>query len=385
MNRVLAARSLKFSEHRGNETSWSSMGDPSRNEVFVHKKSEINKNKGEGGKLRTAFSTNAQSQDKLKTPSVVAALLHREAENKKKVARGVWSPLGEIYSTHGTPDLDLCDAKGNKKVKAHGGIRRNEKMRMDETKKLGNLVQLFDETKAMCAVNLFNRPGQNRIDSKEGVVRPTMEASRHPSPRNREEQNFHRTKALDTTCHRIARLGVKDEKHKRQVKKKAQDKSLEQIDHLTEGRSHHLARWRGGFEETKSAKNNVLIQHLVKRSEDRELVNVDHSLMSNAYEIACEKGLKLFPGQMDHFTIWEKARMMGTYAQNAEFKAMQNRAEEHSAMRSQHDHLGARHGRRAPRPLTGSPRADSAGNSPRLVMRTLSKSATTPVLSNPAR
>lgn len=431
MNRVLAARSLKFSEHRGNEASWSATGDPARNEVLVHKKSEMNK-KGDGGKLRTAYSTSAVSaHEKLKTPSIVAALLQREAEKKKKAARGVWSPLGQIYSTHGTPDLDLGDAKAhNKKVlKAPHGNRRSE-VRMEETQKLGKLVTLFDETRAMCAVNLFNRPGQKHTEggNQSTTVRASMsetsQTSQNPSPRSREETNF-RTRAMETTSNKIARLGIKDGASKRMVKKKLQDKSLvSQIDHLREDRTHHLARWRGGFEETKSSKNNVLIQHLVKRSEDRGLVNMDHALMNNAYDI-CEKGSLLLPGQLDNQTIWERARMMGTYAQNAQFKAMQNK-EASKAVRAPfastgvgqarapfastggvgqqgkgkayHTESGIQHGRRAARPVSShgfisSPESDNDGQSvggymatPHMAtqQRTMSKSATTPQLSRVA-
>lgn len=250
-------------------------------------------------------------------------------------------------------------------------------------------MELFEGTKALCAVNLFNRPGAGGSQSIHETSMST--------PRNQREEKgggFHRSKP-ETTYEKILRLGVKDETRKRQAKKKTQDRSLEEINHLAVAREHHLARWRGGFEETKSAMNNSLIQHLVKRSEDREMVNDDHSLMNNAYKIACEKR-----ADRDQHTIWEKARMMGNSQSSSSLRPLRGGRAGYSSTSSLLP--PQTHGGRRSRPMSISPRErEREGErkhsysprthtmhtaererrpSPRMAMRTLNKSATTPAL-----
>lgn len=382
MNRVLAARSLKFSEHRSNEPAQMTK-ESGRNDVFIHKKSENSKSKGgEGGKLRAAYSTNPQ--DKLRTPSIVANLIQKESKKKKKIPHGVWSPLGEVYSTHGVPDLELGEiAKiDNKKVK-----KKRVKEAREERQRLENLMELFRTTKSsLLAVNLFNRPGD-----ADGSLLPSVgegNGSRESTPRNKDDPSaYHRARSADaiTTTQKIAMLGCDGNSgmRKQRAKKKPIDKSLEHVNHLTEDRKHHLSRWRGGFEETKSAMDRALIQKLVKRAEDRDMVYENATLMNNALHLACENPEHTSNpnAKVDHYTIWERARIMGMDKRNAELQKQALQIKEKSRGRPV-----AKHGRRS------RPTSSGRNTSPRLMMRsisqpeftgngrTLSGSASTPAL-----
>lgn len=362
MNRVLQARSLKFSEHRTNEPS---VSKDSKSEVFVHKKSEMNKKGADGGKLRTAFSTNVVAQDKLKTPSIVAALVHREAKEKKKQPRGVWSPLGEIYTTHGMPDLELGEeAKiDNKKVKK---VRRAQDNR-EERQKLEDLMELFKTTKnSLSKVNLFQRPSESDHGLLPSVVENREGGSRESTPRNNRGETLFQSSRADqlTTTQKIAMLGSVSDVRKQRAKKKPAE-ALEQINHLKEGRGHHLSRWRGGFEETKSAMDRALIQTLVKRAEDRDLVYDNQALMDNALSIASEDtpySRTSHGGKKQYYTIWERARHKGMDARNAELQKQAMRIKE-NAQKGRRAVHGSRHGRQS----------SSKGISPRLMMRSASQ------------
>lgn len=361
MNRVLVARSLKFSEHRTNEPS---IAKDAKSEVFVHKKSEMKKG-GDGGKLRAKFSSNT-AQDKLKTPTIVAALVAKEAKEKKKQPRGVWSPLGEIYSTHGMPDLELGNEAKIDKVKK---LRRAQDNR-EERQKLEDLMELFRTTKSsLSKVNLFQRPE----GGADGGLLPSVAervdgASNQSTPRNGRGESLFQSSRADqmTTIEKIAALrpeGSAPEIRKQRAKKKPAE-ALEQINHLKEGRGHHLSRWRGGFEETKSAMDRTLIQTLVKRAEDRDLVYENQALMDNALSIASEeRRYNTTASKRQHCTIWERARIKGMDARNAELQKQARRIQE-NAQKGRRAVHGSRHGRARP---------GSKGISPRLMMRSASQ------------
>ena len=68
MNRVLAARSLKYSEFRSQEGN----RDARKNNVVVHKRDN---QKGQAGSKMRSFSNKYSSSDNSRTPSVVAEIL----------------------------------------------------------------------------------------------------------------------------------------------------------------------------------------------------------------------------------------------------------------------------------------------------------------------
>lgn len=308
MNRVLAARSLKFSEHRSSDRG------KEKSEVVVHKKSDGGKGKG--------YESNGK--EKLTTPTVVAAIVQKEAIRKKKEPKGVWSPLGINYQTHGQPDLDLGEEANINELKKTKKARRIARDAKEARQKLENLMELFRTTKSsLLAVNLFNRSGPKNGDTeqtKQSIFPnlnegPPSGASTPRAGVEGEEKKKEKSKSTElSTIQKIQMLGVDNQERKNKGKKtQEQETKLRMLHHLNDDTGSHLIRWRDSFEETKSAQDRALIQLLISRSEDKDRVYDSAHLLNNAVDIvsaSLKSGPSHFATKSNAHSLWQKAQTL---------------------------------------------------------------------------
>lgn len=223
----------------------------------------------------------------------MASIVSKEAKKKKKLPRGVWSPLGVSYTTHGAPDLGLGeDAKIHDPKKSKKKPRRVAGNNAESRQKLEALMELFRSTKSsLQAVNLFNR-GPNILEGNNGKsskLLPSVQevASPDSTPRggldgDKKEYRPHHY----TTAQRIAMLGSPAGERKQRERKNHTKEKYKNVNHLNESRTSHLIRWRDAFEESRDSKDRSLIQDLVSRAEDRERVYENAALLNTAVLLA---------------------------------------------------------------------------------------------------
>mmetsp|Transcript_2533 Transcript_2533/g.4753 ORF Transcript_2533/g.4753 Transcript_2533/m.4753 type:complete len:405 (+) Transcript_2533:76-1290(+) len=322
MNRVLAARSLKFSEHRNSDRS----KQEGKSDVVVQKKDSAAKG-GKGDTLRSTFTTSSSNNnEKLVTPSVVAAIVQREAHRKKMEPRGVWSPLGISYQTHGHPDLALGEEANINDLKKNKKARRIARDSREARRKLEKLIELFRATKSsLKAVNLFNRGAPKDTAKPAGIFPPVGDdgpASGKSTPRaGADGEERKKEKKEPTTLEKIAALGKDNQERKNKGKKQEQETKARMMHHLTEDVGSHLTRWRDSFEETKSAQDRALIQQLISRSEDKDSVYENFATLNHAVSIVenslGQKGYKGF-GNKDNTSLWKKAQIQAMHARNSD-------------------------------------------------------------------
>jgi hypothetical protein len=323
MFRIIAARSLKFSEHRDSRANQEHEEDV-----------EVNKNNQPQNKNNDKKQLGGQNKLRKPPPDIVSNVIQREADKSKRTQHGVWSSVGIPYVQHGIADLELGRETMNdvrKKLRKQHKLAEGSEVNHSSpppSQKLATLVTLFDATRAQLwaegggpngssaaqpsldagSSSETNPPSahSSRAETATGVAPADsledLQAAEGNDNRNWDDMKVSERLGSLTPSHSLRR-----ENHSQATRR--ENRSIRRpTNHLIESNYDHLVRWRSKFNEKEEISSFAMLDKVLRHQEAKDLVSRDGKLFANAMYLAQEK--ERIERSPQHFRINSNARLL---------------------------------------------------------------------------
>jgi len=209
--------------------------------------------------------------------SMVSDIIEKNATKRGEEERGVWNPLGRIYTCNGNPDTNLVEMptgdSADKKRRPKKAVPTSDYA--ESSKKMLKLQRDLKATQQQLKEwKLFNRQQDEPQEKKTTLVKKDEIGN---APRKK------------STIEIISELGVEKKSKRKIIKEVKKD-----YDFASEKDPNTLiARWHQEFNKVKIKKEKELVKSLIIRQEDKDEVFRSKILRNNASYIVGSQSHKL--------------------------------------------------------------------------------------------